>query len=304
MFVVTSRRDTLTGGSTGAGILTGMSGDPSLPRRVEINVVLFQQAYGRQFWVDTGGTYGRRKDVSRVGVFSKVAAVPKILRVQPEIVADYTTIRAANECIAAHGAARGGDGDERERVATAARCVICVQWRHARGGGADGAGRVGCGGGNVTSAQGAQVGRDPPGGGGGDGWCRWASWVGSAERSTSSRGAPTTFSHQVSVHTLGKDYHALTRRFQFDRDGAKLKVRKLEACAGVSKSASRRRSAIPARRPCDVPLASALAGRAVPAPAAHVVHAAEWLARVVSQINPDQHDDGVWGLRRDVPSVQ
>ncbi|KAJ7799296.1 hypothetical protein B0H13DRAFT_2297886 [Mycena leptocephala] len=46
---------------------------------------LFQQAYGRQFWVDAGGTYGRRKDISKVGVFSKVAAVPKILRLQPEI---------------------------------------------------------------------------------------------------------------------------------------------------------------------------------------------------------------------------
>ncbi|KAJ6543304.1 hypothetical protein B0H10DRAFT_2135439, partial [Mycena sp. CBHHK59/15] len=51
----------------------------------------------------------------------------------------YTTTRAANERIAAHGVARGGDGDERERVATAARCVICAQWRHT-GGGADGAG--------------------------------------------------------------------------------------------------------------------------------------------------------------------
>ncbi|KAJ6555260.1 hypothetical protein B0H10DRAFT_1967819 [Mycena sp. CBHHK59/15] len=50
----------------------------------------------------------------------------------------------------------------------------------------------------------------------------------------------------------------------------------------------------------DAPLASALAG-ALSVTAAHVFHAAEWLARVVSQINPDQHDDGVWGRRRGGP---
>ncbi|KAJ6586249.1 hypothetical protein B0H10DRAFT_2095535 [Mycena sp. CBHHK59/15] len=82
----------------------------------------------------------------------------------------YTTARAANERIAAHWAARGGDGDERERVATAARCVICAQWRHARGGGADGAERVGCGGGDVTSAQGVQIRRTVVGETGGASW--------------------------------------------------------------------------------------------------------------------------------------
>ncbi|KAJ6533360.1 hypothetical protein B0H10DRAFT_1860002, partial [Mycena sp. CBHHK59/15] len=71
-----------------------------------------------------------------------------------------------------------------------------------------------------------------------------------AERSTSSRGAPTTFSHQVSVHTLDKDHHALVRCFQFDHDGAKLEVgHGLEVCAyavgvGAGKSASPRHRAI------------------------------------------------------------
>ncbi|KAJ6619142.1 hypothetical protein B0H10DRAFT_2433519 [Mycena sp. CBHHK59/15] len=121
------------------------------------------------------------------------------------------------------------------------------------------------------------------------------------------RSCPIYFSLQVSFHTLGKDYRALVRRFQLDHNGAKLQVHKgLEVCAyavgaGAGKSASRRRSAIPARRPCDVPLASALAGRALPAPAAHVVHAAEWLACVASQLNPDQHNDGAWGRCRGGP---
>ncbi|KAJ6603713.1 hypothetical protein B0H10DRAFT_642947 [Mycena sp. CBHHK59/15] len=36
-------------------------------------------------------------------------------------------------------------------------------------------------------------------------------------------------------------------------------------------------------------------GRQLRAPATRASHAAEWLARVVPQLNPDQHDDGVWG---------
>ncbi|KAJ6630038.1 hypothetical protein B0H10DRAFT_1984799 [Mycena sp. CBHHK59/15] len=104
-------------------------------------------------------------------------------------------------------------------------------------------------------------------------------WLAQAELSTFSRAPrvlprPIYLSHQFSFHTLGEDYHALIRRFQFDIGGAKLEVRKeVEVsayAAGVgggesfvegfasSPRAIRRRSR--ASSSFDEPLASALAG--------------------------------------------
>ncbi|KAF9463475.1 hypothetical protein BDZ94DRAFT_1258923 [Collybia nuda] len=56
-------------------------------------------------------------------------------------------------------------------------------------------------------------------------------WLAQAELSTCSRSPkilprPIYLSHQFSFHTLGEDYHALIRRYQFDIGGQKMEVRK------------------------------------------------------------------------------
>lgn len=57
------------------------------------------------------------------------------------------------------------------------------------------------------------------------------SWLSEGEISTCSNSTkilprPLYLSHQFSFHTLGEDYHALIRRYQFDISGAKIEVRK------------------------------------------------------------------------------
>ncbi|KAJ7430865.1 hypothetical protein FB451DRAFT_461394, partial [Mycena latifolia] len=104
-------------------------------------------------------------------------------------------------------------------------------------------------------------------------------WLAQAELSTFSSAPrvlprPIYLSHQFSFHTLGEDYHALIRRYQFAIGGAKIEVRReVEVSAfaaggaggesfvegyASSPRAIRRRSR--ASSSFDEPLASALAG--------------------------------------------
>ncbi|KAF8065405.1 hypothetical protein FPV67DRAFT_1451169 [Lyophyllum atratum] len=58
-----------------------------------------------------------------------------------------------------------------------------------------------------------------------------ADWLAQAELSTCSKSPkilprPVYLSHQFSFHTLGEDYHALIRRYQFDIGGVKIDVRR------------------------------------------------------------------------------
>ncbi|KAF9024568.1 hypothetical protein BDZ89DRAFT_1068964 [Hymenopellis radicata] len=82
--------------------------------------------------------------------------------------------------------------------------------------------------------------------------------------SKSSRILPRSvyLSHQFTFHTLGEDYHALIRRYQFDIPGAKVEVRKQVQVSAYSTSATGGEAFVEgspvSRRSFDEPLASAL----------------------------------------------
>ncbi|TFK32507.1 hypothetical protein BDQ12DRAFT_692387 [Crucibulum laeve] len=100
-----------------------------------------------------------------------------------------------------------------------------------------------------------------------------ADWLAQAELSPCSRSTrlvprPLYASHQFSFHTLGEDYHALIRRYQFDISGSKIDVRReveISAHPGTGgesfvESFSAPRDIQRAASSFDEPLASALSG--------------------------------------------
>ncbi|KAJ6549661.1 hypothetical protein B0H10DRAFT_1736466, partial [Mycena sp. CBHHK59/15] len=116
------------------------------------------------------------------------------------------------------------------------------------------------------------------------------------------------FSLQVSFHTLGKDYHALTRRFQFDHDGAKLEVRKeLEACAGRRQVGFTSSPRDPRASSFDEPLASALGAHyALPPPVLPMLpngSPVSFRSSIPISTMTGFGTEGLGGLRRDAPSL-
>ncbi|KAJ6563206.1 hypothetical protein B0H10DRAFT_1843857, partial [Mycena sp. CBHHK59/15] len=94
-----------------------------------------------------------------------------------------------------------------------------------------------------------------------------------------------------SFHTLGEDYVALIRRFQFDIDGAKLGARKeVEVtCTPCARAAASRLSFTSSPRAirCWLLRPTTHIRTCTRAPAARAVHAPERLAHVILQPNPD-----------------